>query len=239
VPGATRSGSISAASPRARASASLRFRPGTPSAYRHRAVLDNRSIDPPAPDRSPQQHAGQHAAERAAPTPAPTAQGLPERLARWVVPDVNPAGVVYGIILIGALLAAESGEHDSFLDMFISAVIAAALYWVAHAYAELLGERVTAGERLTAAGLGRALVHDWTIVRGAAVPLAVLAISWAAGASQQTGATAAMWSAIATLVAFELIAGLRAHSSGRELALNAGVGASMGIAILALKIVLR
>ncbi len=156
-----------------------------------------------------------------------------------MVPDVNPAGVVYGIILIGALLAAESGEHDSFLEMFVSAVIAAALYWVAHAYAELLGERVTAGERLTAAALGRALVHDLTILRGATVPLAVLAIAWATGASQQAGATAATWSAIATLVAFELIAGVRAHARGRELALNVAVGAAMGIAILALKIVLR
>jgi hypothetical protein len=156
-----------------------------------------------------------------------------------MVPSVNPAGVIYGIILIGALLAAESAEHDTYLETFASALIAAALYWVAHAYAELLGGRLAAGERLTAPALGRALAHDWPIVRGAALPLAVLGISWATGAGQRTGVNAATWSAIASLVAFELIAGVRAHARGRELALDAGVGAAMGVAILALKIVLR
>jgi hypothetical protein len=46
---------------------------------------------------------------------------------------------------------------------------------------------------------------------------------------------AAVWAAIASLVVFELLAGLRARSTPRELALEAGVGAAMGLAILALK----
>jgi hypothetical protein len=151
----------------------------------------------------------------------------------------NPAGAIYGIIVIAALLAAESGQHESFLDTFASAAIATALYWLAHAYSELLGGRLATRERLTVAALGRALAHDWPIVRGAALPLAVLVIAWVTGASQQTGVTAALWSAIASLVAFELIAGVRARASPRELALDAGVGAALGVAILAVKVVLH
>jgi hypothetical protein len=147
--------------------------------------------------------------------------------------------VIYGIIVIGALLAAESDRHETYLDTVASAVIAAALYWFAHAYADLLGRRLEQHERLTAEALGRALVHDRAIMRGAALPLAVLSIGWAVGAAQQTAVSAALWSAVASLVAFELVAGVRSHASPRELAFEGAAGAAMGLAILALKIVLH
>jgi len=160
------------------------------------------------------------------------------RLCRLALGDANAAGAIYGLIIVAALLAAEDGQHDSFLDTFLSAVIAAALYWLAHAYSGLLGARLSTGERLSPAALGRALRHDLPIMRGAALPLAALAIAWAAGASQHTGVTAALWSAIASLAGFELMAGVLARASARELALDAAVGATLGIAVLAMKIVL-
>ncbi len=161
------------------------------------------------------------------------------RAADRIVAAENPSGIVYGIIVIGALLAAESGRHETYLDTVASAVIAAALYWFAHAYAEVLGRRLVRHERLSASTLMRALGHDWAIVQGAALPLAALAIGWIAGAAQQTAVTAALWSAIASLVVFELLAGVRARASARELVLEGCAGATMGIAILALKIVLH
>ena len=62
----------------------------------------------------------------------------------------NPAGFVYGLITIGALMAAESGRHESYLDALASALFATLLYWLARAYAEVLGSRLEHGERLTA-----------------------------------------------------------------------------------------
>jgi hypothetical protein len=161
------------------------------------------------------------------------------RAADRIVAAENPSGIVYGIIVIGALLAAESGRHETYLDTVASAAIAAALYWFAHAYAEVLGRRLLRNERLSARALMRALGRDWAIVQGAALPLAALAIGWVAGAAQQTAVTAALWSAIASLVAFELLAGIHARASARELVLEGCAGAAMGIAILALKIVLH
>ncbi len=147
--------------------------------------------------------------------------------------------MIYGIVAIAALLAAESGFHETYLDTVASAAIAAALYWLAHAYAELLGRRLALRERLTVGALGRALADEAAILRGAMVPLAVLAVGWIVGVEQQTAVTAALWSAIASLLVFELVAGLRAHASARELVLEVCVGAAMGVAIIALKIVLH
>ncbi|MBA3808944.1 MAG: hypothetical protein H0X28_11235 [Solirubrobacterales bacterium] len=143
------------------------------------------------------------------------------------------------MIVIGALLAAESGRHESYLDTLGSAALAAALYWLAHAYAGVLGRRLTYNERLNARALGRALAHDWSLIRGAAIPLVALALAWISGAEQETAVTAALWSAVASLVLFELIAGLRSRASAGELVLELAVGLTMGVAILALKIILH
>jgi hypothetical protein len=156
-----------------------------------------------------------------------------------LVPAGNAAGVVYGVITVGALMAAESGRHESYADMIGSALVATLLYWLAHAYADLLGRRLATGDRLTLATLGRALLHDWAIVRGAAIPMLALLIAWLAGASKEAGLTAALRTAVVTVVAFELLAGIRAKSSLGELLLKAGVGVTMGVAILALKGILR
>lgn len=157
------------------------------------------------------------------------------RVAGWIVREENPAGVVYGTILIGALIAAESGTHDGYLDLIGSTVLALGIFWLAHSYSTILGRRLSHQDHLTVGALARALGHEWSIVRGASVPLLALLVAWAAGASETTGVNAAVWAAIASLIVFELLAGLRAGSTPREFALEGGVGAAMGLAILALK----
>jgi hypothetical protein len=156
-----------------------------------------------------------------------------------LVPAGNAAGVVYGVITVGALMAAESGRHETYVDTVASALVATLLYWLAHAYADLLGRRLATGEALTMRALARALAHDWAIVRGAAIPILALLIAWAVGAGQESGVTAALRTAVVTVVVFELLAGIRAKSSPAELLLKACVGVTMGIAILAVKGILR
>jgi membrane protein YqaA with SNARE-associated domain len=156
-----------------------------------------------------------------------------------VLPGKNPTGTVYGTITVGALLAAESALRDTYLETVGSVALALAIYWLAHSYAELLGRRLTAHERLTVAGLGRALGRDWAIVRGAGAPLLALLVAWVAGASQETAVTVALWTCVASLLAFELLAGLRARARPAELALELCVGAAMGLGVILLRVILH
>jgi hypothetical protein len=192
-----------------------------------RDTRDNPRIDRfPAPD--------------AAPPPAGASpRGWIRRAADWIVPARNPARVVYGVVAIGALLAAESGSHESYPDTVSSAVIAVGLYWLAHSYASVLGRRLATPGRLTARLLWRALGQEWAIVEGAAIPLLALLLAWAAGAAQETAVTAALWSAVGSLIVFELVAGIRSEATPGELLLEVGVGMTMGLAIIGLKIVLH
>lgn len=119
--------------------------------------------------------------------------------------------------------------------MIASTALALGIFWLAHSYSMTLGRRLSRQERLTVGALARALGREWSIVRGASLPLLALLIAWAAGASETTGVNAAVWVAIVSLIVFELLAGLRAGSTPRERVLEGGVGAAMGLAILALK----
>jgi hypothetical protein len=192
---------------------------------------------PPAPTAVP----GAPTPPAPAPTPRATtrARHAAARALEWALPGENPTGAVYGTITLGTLLAAEDGLHDTYPETVGSVVVALLLYWLAHSYAELLGGRLATGGRLTVRALGQALVRDWAIVRGTGAPLLALVAGWAVGADQQTAVTVALWTCAASLVAFEVLAGVRARARPRELALEACVGVAMGIGVVALRAILH
>ncbi len=162
-----------------------------------------------------------------------------DRAVDWLLPKRHPARLVYGVLAIGTVLAAESGSHEDYLDTAASAVIAILLYWLAHAYADVLGHRLQAHARLSIAILGRAFRDEAAILMGAVLPLLALLFCWALGVALASGVEAALWTTVGSLIAFELLAGIRAKATPRELAFEAGIGATMGLAIIALKVLLH
>lgn len=157
----------------------------------------------------------------------------------WLEPDHNPAGVVYGTLIIGAVLATESARRETLLDTVGASLLALLLYWLAHSYAATLGERLDKETPLSATGVLRSLIRDRAIVRGAMVPIIALLIASAIGATLETAVLAAVWTSSATIVAFEVLAGFRAHLRGSELVVQICTGTVMGLAIIALRTVLH
>jgi hypothetical protein len=176
-------------------------------------------------------------------SPPPEHQGMHGgrlgRILEGIVPAENPAAAIYGVLTIGALLTAEAGLHEKYIDTVGSAVIAVCLYWLAHGYATMVGWGIEGGERMSVGSLGRALLHDSSIVSGAAVPVLVLLICWLVGADQSTAVTADLWSILACLVVFELLAGLRTSATRGQLVIGVGVALLMGAGILALRVILH
>ncbi len=137
----------------------------------------------------------------------------------------NPGGIAYGAILVGALLAAESGHPETYKEAIASGLIGAVVFWLLHAYASALGRRVARQERLTVGVLMRSLAEEWTIIPGAAIPLLTIVIAGLAGASLEKAVTdrhlGLRWSSIIVL---EVGAGINAGARGTELVLDATVG---------------
>jgi hypothetical protein len=151
----------------------------------------------------------------------------------------SPAGLVYGTIAIGALLTAESAQTETYAKSVVAVVITLLLYWLAYSYAEFTGRRLEKGEPFDVGELGTAAVKELSVLIGASIPLLVLLIFWAAGARLATAVSAAIWTSAGMIVIIELVVGLRAHLTGRQLIMQTGFGALLGLLVLTLRIVLH
>ena len=150
-----------------------------------------------------------------------------------------PGPVVYGLMTVGAVLAVESTRQETYLKTATAAVLAPVLYWLADAYADLLGVRVRTGARLSIRGLGGELAAGVGLLVGAAVPLAVVLVGWAVGASLGADIWVAVGVSVAAIAGLEVWAGVRAGARGLELLVEAGIGAALGAGLVALKVLLH
>ncbi len=151
----------------------------------------------------------------------------------------NPGDAVYGAIAVGALLAAESPRRETYAKTVAAVVITLLLYWLAHSYADLAGERLRSGARLTTGRLLGTMLHELPILIGAAIPMATLLICWIAGAGLSGAVFAAVWTSAGIVLVIELAAGLRGRLRGRQLLAQAVVGALLGPLIILLRGVLH
>jgi len=158
---------------------------------------------------------------------------------RWIDPEENPSGVVYGTIAVVAVLASESTRRDTFAETVGATILILGLYWVAHTYAAVVGRRLEKRETLSARGLGRALVHEGAIVKGAAIPIAVLLLLWACDVSLNTSVTASLWTSAGVVAGFEIVAAFRGQAQGLPRVIQVVVGTLLGAGILLVRLLLH
>lgn len=156
------------------------------------------------------------------------------------MPEDNPTGVIYGTMTAGALLVAESTRRETILEVGLATAVALALYWLVHAYAAALGERVEhSGRGWTARRLGAVAVHELAVLKGAALPLVVLIGAGVGGAGVGDATTVAVVAAVILLVVLETVAGLHSGVSRVALVAQIIISSLIGVGVLALKIAIH
>jgi hypothetical protein len=165
----------------------------------------------------------------------------PRRAAAWLagVAADNAAGAVYGTVMVGVLLAAEDTSHEGYPETIGAAAIILVLYWFMNLYAHALGIRLRTRGRLTPTLFWHSCAHELAIVEGAMVPVLVLLVAWAAGATVTTGVTVALWATAVCIVALEVAAAWRRELRRMDVWIQGGADAVMGLAIIVLKLVLH
>lgn len=160
-------------------------------------------------------------------------------LLRWLVPAGNPSGAVYGLLVVGTLLAAEDSKRAGYLQLTAAVLLALALYWFAHAYATVLGQRLGSTDRWSPARLLAALRHEFAIVRGSLPPVIALIGSGLAGADVTTGVAAALGVCGAWVILLEIVAGVGEGLTASAIGLEALVGAAIGLGLFGVRILLH
>jgi len=156
----------------------------------------------------------------------------------WMDPDHNPDSAVYGLITVGAVIAAESAHaFDPWREVGAVTVVLI-LYWVAHAYSTLLGQRFTQGAQLSFRKAAEVAYHEWAVFRGASLPILAMVLAAAFVGTSNAVDIAGLATTIVVLLVFELAAGLRSRLSGAGLLVQLAIGAGFGLAIVSVRAIL-
>lgn len=151
----------------------------------------------------------------------------------------SPSALVYGVVIVGAILDAESVKSEKYADTVGAVLVAMILFWLAHSYAEFAGARLRRRESLRLADLASALAQGLAILAGAAIPLAALMLCWAAGAGLGTAVDIGIYSSAGLILIIEMTAAVRADLTGIALVVQSLVGALLGGLMIALKLILH
>ena len=151
----------------------------------------------------------------------------------------NPGGLVYGTILIAALLSAESAKVNTYWETLAGVALTEIIYWLALSYSEFAGHRVAEGEPFTLAGFWRSAEHEFAVSEGALIPLLVLIGCWIAGVQLYDGIRLAIWASAAMIVVTELVIGVRSEQHGRELVVSGLLGVVFGLLVILLRLILH
>lgn len=146
---------------------------------------------------------------------------------------------VLGLLTVSVLLAAEDAHTSTYADTVGAVALALAMYWLTHSYAQFASWRIEYGERLTLDGLAREMWHELGFLVGAGFPLLAVLICWALGVDLNLGIKVALWTDAVLIVLVEFVAGFRANLTRRELVMQTLLGASLGLLVLALRLVLH
>ena len=157
----------------------------------------------------------------------------------WLGPDRNPAGVVYGTITVGGVLAAEGSRGETIPRTIISAALILLLYWLVHAWSDDTGKRVESRRAFSARLFATELRTNWAIVRGSVVPLIAVVVAAGLGASDSTALWVGTIAAAVGLAAIEALTAMRIGLAWRQVVLQTLVGAAFGATLIALRVVLH
>jgi len=149
------------------------------------------------------------------------------------------AAAIYGSIIatavIGALRETDATAHELAIDVGATMVV----FWLAHTWAAVAGERIHMAHRLSAHRVRALAGEEWPMVEAGFGPLLVLVLGWIGVIGDDTAAKIALAVGIVQLFAWGFFLGHRVYKTwiGALLAgLSNGV---LGLLLVALEIALH
>ena len=183
-----------------------------------------------------------HGDEMTAPDQSVKREGRAHRIVEWVVswiqPEVNPQAVIYGIVIVGSVVAAESVQPSSGWRDVIATTVVLLVYWLVHTYAAIMGERFGAPEPISFKAVRATMAHEWGIMRGASLPILAMAMTALLDWSALRVAEVGMVAAVVSLTLVTILGGIRAGMRLPSIILQGLVGAMFGVFIALIRAVL-
>jgi hypothetical protein len=148
----------------------------------------------------------------------------------------NLATAIYGTILSTALIAAYSEDPGSDpLQVAVAVFVAAVVFWLAHAYSDVLARGVVHGHGGGLARVRSELSREWPLVVGASLPTLPLLLAPLDVLSDDSAESLAIATGVALLGAVGVAIAWRRGSGLVGIAISAASTAVFGVVVVALK----
>jgi len=149
----------------------------------------------------------------------------------------NFSGAIYGSLLAASVVvsAGASGKFEiGPLRLAALLIVTGFVFWLAHAYAQLVGDRIQHA-MFDSAEIARVARHEWPLLQSAFLPAAAAVLFGVLGAGNAAATWAALITAIAAQIGWATLASVRAGANGRLVAATALVNLALGLIIVVLK----
>jgi uncharacterized membrane protein len=150
--------------------------------------------------------------------------------------EYDYGSAVYGSILVAALVGAMFEESADARSMALSLLGSILIFWIAHVWSAVIGERVAEGRRFRTAEIRSIAVREWPLVEAGLLPGLLLGIAWIGWSSRHAGVVLALVAAIVQLVAWGMFAGHRTETRWGRALLVGLVDGVLGVVIVALEL---
>lgn len=145
------------------------------------------------------------------------------------------AAGVYGSIVAAGLIAALRESHASSVESAASLLSTMLVFWLAHAWSQITGERIYHGRRLTSQ-LALAIVRsEWPLIEAAMGPTIALLLGWAGLYTDRVALDVAFAICVLQLMGWGFIVGKRAYSRLDYAALSAIANGLLGLILAVLE----
>ena len=160
----------------------------------------------------------------------------PGRRTSNTAPGQFYAAAVYGSIIAASFLTAFREEHES-AEATLSALLASlGVFWIAHVWSTIVGERVHLGRDFDWGRARRIASSEWPLVESGFAPGAALVLGWVGVLGSDEAIDAAVAICLVQLVAWGLAVGRKAYREWWRAVLVGGIDVALGLAVVWLEL---
>jgi len=161
-----------------------------------------------------------------------------QQTGEWVA-SRHPSGLLYGVIITGAVISATAGHDTSDRRIVASTLFVLGVYFLADVYVRVFAHQFREGRDPLRHRIAAAASHESGVLLGGVPALGTFAVATALGVTPSTAADIALWVTVIVLGSIAYLAARYAGSPVREAFVESALAGMLGILMVVSKSLLH
>jgi len=156
----------------------------------------------------------------------------------WVA-GRHPSGLLYGVIITGAVMSASAGQETSAQRIVATTGFVLGIYFLADVYVRVFAHQFREGRDSIGHRFAAAASHESGVLLGGVPALGTFAVATALGVPPSTAVDIALWVTVIVLGAIAYLAARYAGSPVREALVESALAGLLGVLMVVSKSLLH